>query len=516
MFNHELYAASLARAVDVMRLADAKEQQKGALRAVVALAASSSATVRCYDGTLSVDDVGIPDSVQHVGTLTGRMAAHGIAEIAIGRGAEPGEMLALLRGLAEPAGSQSVKDKLRQARSSRIWVLLADPEGVGQVGRTSVSALFEEPVAAPATPGARKKAHKKEDEEALAAWNDLHEEGGSQSTIQEVDLGISTETPTETPVQAAPRPAQPEAPPPELPIAVNTPLGAALLAVARRPNDGNVLDRLTSFAEHALQALREHQGGEVLLALAMIARLEAVAPEGTPKNSYRITLRRILQRETLEQLARHTAEPNLLEAVGAVFARAGGDGTEVLLGLLAAAESTKERRALMGALKTIQHGRDQVVRMLGHHQWFVARNIAELAGEMKLEEGIAELGKLLGHSDVRVRKAAAMALAKIGTPGTADPLLRAMKDGIPETRALIVSQIVSAQGPQFTTALAAQLESEEDPEVLREICLALGRIGSPDAVQTLQRAQKQGGLFSKRARVMKDAVEQALKRTSKG
>ena len=509
MFNHEIYAASLARAVEVLRKEDAVEQQKSALRALASLAATTSATIRHYDGVLSIDDVGIAEDVQHIGTLAGRMAAHGIAEIAIGRQAQPAELLALLRGLAEPAGGPTVKDRLFAVKSKRIWVLLAEPEDAGPVGRQSVSQLFEEPDAPPAA-GASKKRLKKEDADALAAWNDMYDEGSMPGSIKSIDLGITIERPEPEPLplertrRAPALPPRRGGDPPHLRV--------GLLAVARQAYSGNILDRLSVFSDRVLNAL--HQGAETdaIRALGMVARMEPEAPDGTVRNSYRITLRRVLSGETLERLAPYISDADLGADAADAFARAGSDGTEVLLRLLARAEGIKERRVLMGALKGMTTGQSLVVQMLDHHQWFVQRNMAELAGELRLEAAVGELARLMEHGDQRVRKTVAIALAKIGTAAAHEPLLAALRQKDSAMRAQIAAMMGSAQGATFGMPLVALLDSEDDPEALREICLALGRIGSSEAIQALERAQKQGTVFSKRSRALKEAAEQGLKR----
>lgn len=508
MFNHEIFAATLARAVDLMRQGDARDQQKAALRALLALAASGSASVRCYDGVLSVDDVAIASGVPHTGSLAGRLAMHGIAEIAIGRGAEAAELLALLRALGEDPGTVSVKERLREAKSGRIWVLLTDPDK--QVKRSSLSRLFD-PSAAPPSRGAKERP---EDGDTLAEWNALHAAGSSSGTIREIDLGILPE-PEET---AAPAPAGAPAPPPEpvvapeLPIRADTPLGEALLRIALHPHDGNVLDRLTVLADRAQEALLANAVEDVLRALAMVARFEQDAAEGTPRNSYRIVLGRVLTRDTLARLAPFTTDPRLAEDAAAVFTRAGADATDVLLGLLAASEQMRERRAYMRVLRAMPQGRDAVIAMLGHPQWFVARNVAELAGELKLEEAVPDLGRLLAHQDARVRRAAAIALAKIGTDDTVEPLGAALRGDAADLRKLVASQIGGERADRFTMALAALLDTEEDPGVLREVCLALARISTADALQALERAAGRGSVFSRRARAARQAAEEALKR----
>src|SRR5437879_4593296 len=102
--------------------------------------------------------------------------------------------------------------------------------------------------------------------------------------------------------------------------------------------------------------------------------------------------------------------------------------------VLAAAPTVGERRAVFDALKHMTEGTDQLVHMLEHSQWFVVRNVAELIGELGMDDAVPALGKCLDHEDERVRKAVGLALAKIGTRGAAEPLRRALRDRSQEVR----------------------------------------------------------------------------------
>lgn len=519
MFNNEIFAATLARAVDAMRQNDAKEQQKAALRALVTLAAAGSATVRCYDGVLSVDDVAIDPALPHVGSLSARMVAHNIAEIAIGRGAEAAELFALLRGLAEgPYGVPQVKERLRDAKSQRVMVLLTNEDEPAKPRRDTISALFdEEQVGAPKVPEAAQRRSK---EDALDAWNALHASASPNSMMQEIDLGFTAEQQTQA-APAAPLPAPSSSAParqpdPELPIPADTELGRALMRIARSPHQGDVLERLTRFTEAAQAAITAGQGADVIRALAMLVKLSVGAPEGTPANSYRITYRRVLSRDALLLLAPVMKDPANATETAEVLPHAGTDAMDVFLTMLIEAENIRERRAYMNILRVMPQGREQIPRMLTHHQWFVVRNVAELVGEMRLEMAIPDLAKLLNHDDNRVRRTAAIAMVKIGTPPVMEPLRNALRGGPADLRATIASLVGSAHAAAFTPSLISLLETEEDPEVLKEICGALVRINSPEAIAALERATRQAKLFNRRAKLAREAAEAALKRTSKG
>ncbi len=499
MFNHELYAASFARAVAVLRaIPPDVEAQKSALRALVALGDLSSATLRLYDGVLSVDDIAIPDQVPMVGTLAGRMAAHDIAEVVVGRGAEPAELLALLRGIAADSGGESVKERLRAVGSNRIMVILShqptrDRRRAASVTQAVEAAAIEAAMAAPTAP-------KKEKEKV--EWVE------PSPTVVEMDLGeeVAAGTTGMVDVPGGAPPAAPEAAPPapappaamDLPdaIPVSSNLGKALSMLLQSLAGGNVLERLTLVGEQVQLALQDDKIEAAVDAISLVIALEADAPEGSVRNSYGIVLKRMLPKDALIQVARFVADPRRGEAAARVLQRRGSDSTDVLLGLLATAESSRERRAYSLALRGIPEGTGLIVQMLGHEKWFVARNVAEVAGEIRIEEAVPELGRLLTHADARVRRAAAVALAKIGTKQTMEPLLRLLKEGDKELRALVAASI---GGEERSRALAMPLvvlaEEETDPAVVAEYYRALGRIGTPEAVQALVKAAQPGGLL---------------------
>jgi HEAT repeat protein len=135
--------------------------------------------------------------------------------------------------------------------------------------------------------------------------------------------------------------------------------------------------------------------------------------------------------------------------------------------------------------------------MLRSQQWQVARNVAEVVGEARIEEAATYLVALTRHADQRVRRAALAALAKIGTPPTVEPLRAALKEGPPELRALIASAV--GRGSRGLVGLIASFaESESDVALLREYYRALGRIGTPEAVRILAGAAEAGGRLLKR------------------
>jgi HEAT repeat protein len=146
-------------------------------------------------------------------------------------------------------------------------------------------------------------------------------------------------------------------------------------------------------------------------------------------------------------------------------------------------------------------GAEVIIHHLDHPTWYVVRNAAELCGEMGLAKAVPGLARQATNPDERVRKSVAVALNRIGTREALEPLGRMLKDPAPGIRLQVLGNLHGAKGRPLAMPLAAMLETEEHPDVLREMLRALGRIGTPDALLALRRvAQGELGRLGKRSR----------------
>jgi HEAT repeat protein len=214
----------------------------------------------------------------------------------------------------------------------------------------------------------------------------------------------------------------------------------------------------------------------------------------------------------LEAIAHLVPMPSQRDNALLALQRAGEDGVEVLLDLLVAAPTIDERRGIFQALTGMKEGTDQLIHMLGHHQWFVVRNVAELVGELGLEDAVPALARQLDHEDERVRKAVALALAKTGSRSAAEPLRRALKDKSPEVRIQAAVGVGGRKAGALAMPLVVAMGEEENEAVEQELMLALGRIGSPDAVQALIKfAQPGGKLFGRKPTALRVTAVEALR-----
>jgi HEAT repeats/PBS lyase HEAT-like repeat len=548
MFNHEIFAVSFGRSLELTRAGAPVEERKAALGAVYALTSNASAMLRVYQDMLTVDDVGIPDSLPFVPVIIERVRDHGVAEVAIAKGAAPTELLALIRGLASDPGTggvQAIKARLRDARSTAIMVIPVRPEEADEVrGGQSVQQAFEAEereqavlrAAEPVTPEPfdfmEIEPARRIDLPAIANAIDLGFKRTSadrlaRPVLPPAEAPAAPAAPAQAPAaSAAPtgqpaaapagageahvpgfraageRPVEPDAEPdaagvlPTLGLPVGPPrtaLSSALAQVAAEPYASNILDVLTELDLGIQEALAQGEVAAAVHALAAMIAWEPEAPAGTCRNSYAIVLQRVLTREHLMQIIPLLGAPRLGPEAIKVVQRGGAEAAVVLLERLEAASELRERRALVTALRGIPDGLDRVVHMLHRNQWFVVRNVAEAMGVQRVAEAVPELVTCLDHDDARVRRAAAIALARIGTPATVEPLQHVLKEGDRELRALIASSIGGHSSRALAMPLVAITEQESDLDVLRELYKALGRIGTPDAVQALAAAAEPGG-----------------------
>ena len=257
-------------------------------------------------------------------------------------------------------------------------------------------------------------------------------------------------------------------------------------------------DLLREAQVDADKAVREQDWKAVLAILAYIVDQEAATEDPSQRRRYGRALGSMAPRSTIKKLASLSRHGHR-QQVATVLRRIGADATATLLELMASAEDLPERREYFTLLAQMEDGTDAIVNRLSDENWFVVRNVAELCADMDLADAVPRLAGQMDHPDIRVRRAVAGALAKIGTPVAAEPLRRALHDSEPTVRLQAAQFLDGKKARGLGMTLAVLLDEEEHPDVRRELHLALGRIGTPEAIQALVRSSKPGkGLFGRK------------------
>jgi HEAT repeat protein len=258
--------------------------------------------------------------------------------------------------------------------------------------------------------------------------------------------------------------------------------------------------------------MRETKPALVCDMLYAMAHKDAMATDAQDKRVLAMALRRVAKPPILQAVARQLPRtPDRQEELMAVLGRMGEDGADALIEQIATASQQSDRRVYFDALLHLQSGIPTLVHMLGDTRWFVARNAADLLGEMQAKEAEQPLTWLLQHDDDRVRRSATTALMRLGTPRALQAIHDTLKDGVPQMRIQAATALVARQDVRTASALLRALDTEKDEAVQEAFLLALGRLGTPDAVQRLvATAEPEKGFFKNKRTALRLAAVQGL------
>ena len=270
-------------------------------------------------------------------------------------------------------------------------------------------------------------------------------------------------------------------------------------------------DPLRDIEVQADLAYRREEWDELLGLATRILRLEAAEKDESRHRRFSVTLRRILPKSALQHMARAALIEGRRVDATAVLKRMGGDSVEALLELLTAAPTLAERRGYFSVLTKMEAGTERIVSRLNHPDWFVVRNVAELCGELRLTGAVRALSEQSLHRDERVRRAVAGALGKIGSAEALEALRHLLNDVEPMVRMQAVQGLGGEWGRGLVMSIVVRLGDETHADVLRELHLALGRLGTAEAVQALRAAAAPAkGLLGRKSAALRLAAVDGL------
>ena len=428
-----------------------KDEQRMAFKRFAAMLPDEDHQLKLTPTGFVWDQAIIAAGQGELGQLYSHLRAHGIGEIRLPVGLMTSTLLSLVRLLAAPAGTYGSFDHL----AARL-----DAAGCGVIQLQPLPPAQTSP---PLDPRMRPKAGADEEGRLTAL---------GPGALTEAQVGMMHFVNLQT-------------------NAVN-PTMEVMNRLAHADSGAATSEALTQLLAAGEMATRQGEWKELLQAAYGLVELEKKAEKDSENRGYGIALRRLLPRSSLEHVARLTAHGNMKAEATAVLRRMGADGTEVLLNLMVNSEDMNERRHYFSALREMSEGGKLLVHMLSHDQWFVVRNVADLCGELREEKAVHALAKQMTHDDERVRRAVAGALGKIGGAGAVEPLRRAFRDSSPAVRLQAAQDLDGRHNRGLAMSLAVAADEESRPDVQREMHLALGRIGSPEAIQALVKAAEPG------------------------
>ena len=288
-----------------------------------------------------------------------------------------------------------------------------------------------------------------------------------------------------------------------------TELLEALDRAGGSPEITRTIDELVLTAEHALR-----NDEREIIAEAMVGLLTRQSDPrgGAVVAQSAAALNRLMTPAALRAIVLAAALPFArVEGIQAVLAHARDAGAVALVAEVMVARSLAERRRYFEMLLKLPAAVGVLTRMLASPQWYVARNAADLLGQLHATEAESALTAALQHPDERVRRVAAHALARIGTPGAVASLRGALVDSSALVRVQAAGGLARRKGARSANTLTRALENEGDPEVQLAVIAALGRLATADAVSRLiSAAEPDGRLFKKKPVAFRVAAVHAL------
>lgn len=524
------------------------DEQKATLRALVTVSKEGPVALLVRGEDVEANGQLLPSALSGAAELAIRLASHGLLEVRIDSGAAPADILGVARviggDVTDDDGARLGEEKIRvlaprtvhcvfvpaprpAAASPAPEVAKQQPAVVDSTAPTPVAfdRLVTPPVAAPAAPLAPPPAPAPA--QPVAAAESL-DSVGLPAIEMDVDLAELPPAPAAAAADATPTPAVAAPPVGSAPIMHDSSGGMwmqfsatqqpkesveELLAKLDTPLHVNAatatLDDLVTVAENAA---REGRSTVVADVFHGVVSREARVSDPELRRAYVMAIRRLSRPPLLRAVA--ALLPRKREKTAeyvAVLVRTGEDGADALIDQLTQAQTAADRRCYYDVLIQLKAGVPALVHMLGDARWFVARNAADLLGEMKAGEAEGPLVDLLRHRDDRVRRAATYALVSIGTPTALRAIHGAIRDDSPAVRMQAAQAIAARGGEKSAGTLTRALDEESDPEVQLALISALGKIGTPDAVQKLiKAAEPEGRFFKKKPTPFRVAAVQAL------
>lgn len=155
-----------------------------------------------------------------------------------------------------------------------------------------------------------------------------------------------------------------------------------------------------------------------------------------------------------------------------------------------------------------------LIESLKDSRWFVVRNVIFILGEIRTQQPVTALTPLLSHEDLRVRRETIRTLTKIGGQNAEESLLQMLNCDEQELRRqaiLSLGALKSTAAVPFLLTLATQKDRKgRHLEERKEAITALGQIGANTAVAPLQSLLRRRHWFASTPVELRTAAALAL------
>ncbi len=156
-------------------------------------------------------------------------------------------------------------------------------------------------------------------------------------------------------------------------------------------------------------------------------------------------------------------------------------------------------------------GRATIEDMAQDENRFLVRNAVAILGETGGGRAVELVTSALAHPDAKVRKEALLSLARLEASESASLVVGFIEDPDPDVRVAAATAAGELKVERALRPLLGLLDAEKDPDVLVPVIRALGQLGDPGAVPTLEKHAVRS-LFSKPPTEVRVASYRALHR----
>lgn len=279
-------------------------------------------------------------------------------------------------------------------------------------------------------------------------------------------------------------------------------LAAAIARLAAATTSEAVSGALEQMVTSTDLAFRQGRHRDMVDALTAIIAIEYKLRERGENDELDLQFSPALKRLTktpmlLRQVAvlRHQMadDADAVAQLQAILHRYGKYGADAMADEYASARTMESRAICLEALRQLRRTHDAMLEASQSANLLDVRHAATILGELRDARSEEILADLLHHEEERARRAAVAALGRFSTPSALDALGLALGDESAAVRLRVVAALSGRSEPRVFTMLAPLLDGEPDAEVHYSAIGAIGRLGTPEAVQLLIRtAQGEG------------------------
>lgn len=443
----------------VLNTPDEIEPQKVALKSLREHSRDRAHRVEVSGLRLLCDGEPVPEHLDGVHDLVAQLVGHQVKRMDFAMGVPPAELLSLARLLADAPTPPRAGDAFAVA--------------LAQTGIEAVSVLIEATLrptplstaAAPAAPAA-----------------------SAPQQADEVHLFFAAARPPSAPAEE-------------------------LLRQLRETQSVNtktrLLDELSSTVENAMAA---HKPELVVDCVSAIVEEEEKEPNPELKRAWTAAFRRLEKPSLFLMVAAFmVSRADKIPQVMRVLIRGGDSGADALMSLMRETQSMTDRRIYFDAMLRHRPRTIHLLNSIEDARWFAARNACDFVAEARIVEAVEPLIGALQHSDERVRRSAAVALAQLGTPEAVDALKACMSDRSPSVRLLAAQAFASLRSADATQLLVDAVQSEKDAKTQEALLTLIGKTGTNEALQHLAKvAEPETRLFMRKSSAVRIAAIRAL------